>query len=56
MFDLYICNIDTGEEVKEFRDVTSIKEGVITGIVMIETEKKNYMVKLRDCDFIEIFK
>ena len=54
--DLYICNIDTGEEVKELKDVTDVKEGIITGSVMIETEKKNYVVKLRDCDFIEIFK
>jgi hypothetical protein len=54
--DLYICNIDTGEEVKEFKDVTDVKEGIITGSMMIETEKKNYVVKLRDCDFIEIFK
>ncbi|MCP4987603.1 MAG: hypothetical protein GY928_16550 [Colwellia sp.] len=56
MFDLYICNIDTGEEVKEFKGVTDIKEGVIEGSVLLETDKKNYVIKLRECDFIEIFK
>ena len=56
MVDAYICNIDTGEEVKEFKDVTDVKEGVIPGSVIIETERKNYMVRLRECDFIEIFK
>ena len=56
MSNLYICNIDTGEEVREFKNITGIKEGVIDGSMLIETESKNYLVKLRECDFIEIFK
>lgn len=56
MIDVYICNIDTGETVKEFKGVSDVTEGIVAGSVLIQTEKKNYVVKLRECDFIEIFK
>ena len=53
--DVHISNIDTQEQVIEFKGVAKIEEGAIPGSLVLVTEKKNILIKLRDCDYIEFY-
>jgi hypothetical protein len=51
-----IKNIDTGETVRQFLDISEVRDIAATCNVSLIGGGNTYLLQLRECDFIEIIK